>query len=90
MLFANFILLLFFSGVVWKTYDPHTFFSSGKDGELYQHEFREATRPADRANPVGVDLNIHGDLMHASSDKLVPTMSKSRLSSFNAANSGPQ
>ena len=61
-----------FSGIVWKHGDPHVFLSSSKDYTVYQHMFRDATRPADNANPVGVHISISGDVAHASSDKLVP------------------
>ncbi len=32
--------------------------------------FRDASRPGDNANPVGVDINIRGDVASACSDKL--------------------
>ncbi len=57
-------------GIVWKHNDPHVFLSSSKDYSLYQHMFRDATRPADNANPVGLGFSITGDVAHASSDKL--------------------
>ena len=61
------------AGIVWKHGDPHTFLSSSKDCMLYQHLFRDATRPADAANPVGIDINPTGSILYASSDKLAPT-----------------
>ncbi|XP_033639290.1 GATOR complex protein WDR24-like isoform X1 [Asterias rubens] len=51
------------TGVVWR--DPHCFVSGGKDGYLYQHIFKDAKRPADSVCPVGVSLNIYGDVCHA-------------------------
>ena len=63
-------LVVMVTGIVWKHNDPHVFLSSSKDSTLYQHMFRDATRPADNANPIGVDINICGDIAHASSDKL--------------------
>lgn len=38
--------------------------------------FRDATRPADSANPVGMDINLDGTVAHAYSDKLVNNTSK--------------
>ncbi|XP_077864597.1 GATOR2 complex protein WDR24 [Saccoglossus kowalevskii] len=57
------------TGVVWR-HDPHIFLSASKDCTLYQHVFRDAKRPGDKANPVGVDINIFGDVCHAASDNL--------------------
>ncbi len=61
---------IYFVGIVWKQKDPHVFYSSSKDCTLYQHMFRDAARPGDNANPVGVDINIRGDVASACSDKL--------------------
>ncbi|XP_077978398.1 GATOR2 complex protein WDR24-like isoform X2 [Glandiceps talaboti] len=57
------------TGIVWR-HDPHIFLSGSKDLTLYQHVFRDAKRPAETANPVGVDINIFGDVCHAASDIL--------------------
>jgi len=50
--------------IAWRG-DPHTLLSTSKDGTLYQHVFSDAVRPADKANPVGMNINSHGDLMVA-------------------------
>ncbi|KAL5007040.1 hypothetical protein ScPMuIL_015846 [Solemya velum] len=57
------------TGIVWKKDDPHVFFSSGKDGFLYQHIFHDAKRPADHTIPAGIDMSIMGDIAFAYSDK---------------------
>ena len=62
---------MFDTGIVWKPSDPHCFFSSSKDCTVYQHMFRDAIRPADKANPVGVDISVNGDVALATNDKLV-------------------
>ena len=36
-----------------------------KDCTLYQHGFQDATRPADKANPQGLAINIRGDVSYA-------------------------
>ncbi|CAH1788742.1 unnamed protein product, partial [Owenia fusiformis] len=59
------------TGIVWKQNDPHVFLSSSKDCTLWQHMFKDASRPANSANPVGLSINIRGDVSHAFSDKLV-------------------
>ncbi|XP_014664029.1 PREDICTED: WD repeat-containing protein 24-like [Priapulus caudatus] len=57
------------TGIAWR-HDPHNFLSVSKDCTLYQHLFRDAVRPADSAAPVGLAINIHGDVTHAVSNKL--------------------
>lgn len=52
---------------VWRG-DPHTIISAGKDATLYQHSFKDACRPADRANNHGLDLNINNDVCFAFCD----------------------
>ena len=56
-------------GIQWKAHDPYLFFSSSKDSTLYQHLFKDALRPADTANPVGLDIGLGGNMAHATSDK---------------------
>lgn len=68
-------MLVSVAGIVWKHDDPHIFLSSGKDNTVYQHVFRDATRPADAANPVCLDINIWGDLCYATSEKLAAVAS---------------
>lgn len=51
------------TGFAWRT--PHLLLTTSKDCTLYQHIFADASRPADRANPVGLDLNPHGDMGYA-------------------------
>ena len=50
--------------IAWGS-DPHTLISTSKDGSLYQHVFREAARPGDKANPVGLGFGINGEVIHA-------------------------
>ena len=57
-------------GIVWKHKDPHIFFSSSKDCTVYQHMFKDAKRPGDEANPVGIDISVTGEVASAMSDKL--------------------
>merc|ERR1719219_1382136 len=51
--------------IAWRTSNPHIMISTSKDGTLYQHVFRDAVRPGDKANPVGLSFNIQGDVTHA-------------------------
>ena len=47
--------------------------SGSKDGTLIQHAFKDAERPADTLPPVGMALNIRGDITYASCDSLMMT-----------------
>ncbi|RZF40833.1 hypothetical protein LSTR_LSTR003343 [Laodelphax striatellus] len=52
------------TGIAWRG-DPHTFLSTSRDCTLYYHLFKDATRPASKANPQGVAFNSRGDLAYA-------------------------
>lgn len=67
------------TGIAWRQ-DPHTFLTTSKDNTLYQHSFRDATRPADKANPSGLAINCTGDLCLALSDKIQSDANSSRES----------
>ena len=56
-------------GIVWKKSDPHVFYSSSKDGMLYQHIFKDANRPADKVVPSGLDMNLSGNVLHSHGSK---------------------
>ncbi|KAF4520935.1 hypothetical protein B566_EDAN008910 [Ephemera danica] len=49
------------TGIAWRG-DPHTFLSTSRDCNLYQHVFRDATRPANKANPQGISINSAGNM----------------------------
>ncbi|GBN98015.1 GATOR complex protein WDR24 [Araneus ventricosus] len=51
------------TGFAWRTHD--LLLTTSKDCTLYQHTFKDASRLADRANPVGLDINPHGDMSYA-------------------------
>ncbi|CAD6208442.1 GSCOCG00003454001-RA-CDS [Cotesia congregata] len=44
------------TGIAWRG-DPHSFISTSRDCTLYHHAFQEASRPANQANPQGLDIN---------------------------------
>ncbi|XP_022190901.1 GATOR complex protein WDR24 [Nilaparvata lugens] len=52
------------TGIAWRGH-PHTFLSTSRDCTLYHHLFKDATRPASKANPQGVAFNSRGDLAYA-------------------------
>ncbi|XP_046736696.1 GATOR complex protein WDR24 [Diprion similis] len=52
------------TGVAWRG-DPQYFFSTSRDCTLYHHVFKDATRPASKANPQGIALNCKGDVAYA-------------------------
>lgn len=74
------------AGIVWKPSDPHIFFSSSKDCTLYQHIFKDAVRPADKANPVALDISVMGDVALATNEKLVSTGKLTQIIHITCAN----
>ncbi|XP_015608767.1 GATOR complex protein WDR24 isoform X2 [Cephus cinctus] len=52
------------TGVAWRG-DPQSFLSTSRDCNLYHHVFKDATRPASKANPQGIALNAKGDIAYA-------------------------
>ncbi|XP_018335579.1 GATOR complex protein WDR24 [Agrilus planipennis] len=50
--------------VAWRG-EPHVFLSTSRDCTLYQHAFKDASRPASKANPQGISLNTKGDILYA-------------------------
>ncbi|RWS16395.1 WD repeat-containing protein 24-like protein [Dinothrombium tinctorium] len=66
---------------VWRG-SSHTLLSVGKDGLLYQHSIKDAQRPADHANPCGLDINNYNDICHAVSDLI------SKSNGLSSSNSG--
>lgn len=52
------------TGIEW--YDQNVFLTSGKDGNIYQHVFKDAKKPAETSNPVGLSMSLHGDIFHTS------------------------
>uniref|UniRef100_A0A3B3UYQ3 GATOR2 complex protein WDR24 n=1 Tax=Poecilia latipinna TaxID=48699 RepID=A0A3B3UYQ3_9TELE len=60
------------TGIVWRhQHDPHYLLSGSKDSTLYQHMFKDATRPVDKANPEGLCFGLMGDLAFAVNESLV-------------------
>lgn len=57
------------TGIVWHPRD-NNLFSSGRDGIVYHHAFRDAMRPADSANPVAACISANGSVIQATYDKL--------------------
>ncbi|KAJ8878271.1 hypothetical protein PR048_018848 [Dryococelus australis] len=52
------------TGVAWRG-NPNVFLSTSRDCTLYQHVFKDASRPAERANPQGISVNSRGDITYA-------------------------
>ncbi|KAG8199533.1 hypothetical protein JTE90_009375 [Oedothorax gibbosus] len=51
------------TGFAWR--NPQLLLTTSKDCSLYQNVFSDADRPAERANPVGLDFNAQGDMSYA-------------------------
>ncbi|XP_013785555.1 GATOR complex protein WDR24-like isoform X1 [Limulus polyphemus] len=58
------------TGFAWH-HEPHIILSTSKDSTLYLHVFKDAIRPADHANPIGLDISCYGDISYAASNKIV-------------------
>lgn len=71
--------------MVWKKRDPRSFLSCGKDNLLVQHTFNDATHPAKHANPVGLAIDIRGNIALARSDKRIESLSSSYAASLTAS-----
>lgn len=66
------------TGIVWRhCHDPYFLLSGSKDSTLYQHIFRDAKRPIDRANPEGLCYGLFGDLAFAAKESLISSSSSS-------------
>ncbi|XP_036446905.1 GATOR complex protein WDR24 [Colossoma macropomum] len=60
------------TGIVWRhQHDPYVLLSGSKDSTLYQHMFKDASRPVDRANPEGLCFGLFGDLAFAAKESLM-------------------
>lgn len=60
------------TGIVWRhQHEPHFLLSGSKDSTLYQHMFKDATRPVDKANPEGLCFGLFGDLAFAAKESLI-------------------
>ncbi|XP_071975805.1 GATOR2 complex protein WDR24 [Engystomops pustulosus] len=66
------------TGIIWRhSHDPYFMLSGSKDSTLYQHIFRDARRPIDRANPEGLCYGLLGDLAFAAKESLISSSSSS-------------
>uniref|UniRef100_A0A8D8G678 GATOR2 complex protein WDR24 n=1 Tax=Culex pipiens TaxID=7175 RepID=A0A8D8G678_CULPI len=53
------------TGIAFKGNDSHILLSTSKDSTVFKHMFKDAARPALRANPQGASFNYKGDLLYA-------------------------
>lgn len=60
------------TGIVWRhLHDPYFLLSGSKDSTLYQHIFKDASQPIERANPEGLCYSLYGDLAFAAKESLI-------------------
>ncbi|XP_052853922.1 GATOR complex protein WDR24 isoform X2 [Drosophila gunungcola] len=50
------------TGIAWQGSDSHCLLSISKDSTIYKHAFKDATRPAMKANAQGASLGRFGDI----------------------------
>uniref|UniRef100_UPI00358FE193 GATOR2 complex protein WDR24 isoform X1 n=1 Tax=Myxine glutinosa TaxID=7769 RepID=UPI00358FE193 len=59
------------TGIAWRLpHDPHLLISCAKDCTVFQHIFKDAKRPADRANPEALSIGPRGDVAFAAKEGL--------------------
>lgn len=68
--------------ISWKGSDPHTLLSTSKDSTIFKHAFKDASRPAEKANPQGASLNYKGDLLFSYKVKATPPAATSSRTGF--------
>ncbi|XP_053659175.1 GATOR complex protein WDR24 [Anopheles marshallii] len=73
------------TGIAFKGNDRHVLLSTSKDSTIFKHVFKDAARPAMRANPQGANFNYKGDLLYAYEMKLIPPPAPSSLLSQGTA-----
>ncbi|KYN00468.1 PREDICTED: WD repeat-containing protein 24 [Cyphomyrmex costatus] len=69
------------TGVAWRG-NPHSFLSTSRDCTLYHHVFDDAVRPASKANPQSVAINLKHDVTCASKVKYEPASIARQLSNL--------
>lgn len=57
------------TGIAWQGSDSHCLLSISKDSTIYKHAFKDATRPALKANAQGASLGRFGDISFANKIK---------------------
>lgn len=67
------------TGISWKGVDSHVLLSTSKDSTIYKHAFKDAARPALKANPQGACLNRKGELLYANKIKIITKGAHSSL-----------
>ncbi|KAH0951196.1 hypothetical protein HN011_008154 [Eciton burchellii] len=69
------------TGVAWRG-NPQSFLSTSRDCTLYHHVFEDATRPASKANPQSIALDLKGDVAYACKMKYEPVTTARQLSNI--------
>jgi len=57
------------TGIAWQGSDSHCLLSISKDSTIYKHAFKDATRPALKANAQGASWGRFGDISFANKIK---------------------
>lgn len=68
--------------IEWRGSDSNSILSTSKDSTIFKHVFKDAERPAEKANPQGASLNHKGDLLFAYKVKPTPQTTISSKSGF--------
>lgn len=72
------------TGIAWKGDNSQLLLSTSKDSSIYRHAFKDASRPALKANAQGASLGHRGDISFARKIKLTPTEAITQGSKINS------
>ncbi|XP_023292808.2 GATOR complex protein WDR24 [Lucilia cuprina] len=72
------------TGIAWKGNDPYCLLSTSKDSTIYKHAFKDASRPALKANVQGASLGRKGDISFANKLKFYLPVTAAQVVKSNA------
>lgn len=72
------------TGIAWKGDNSQILLSTSKDSTIYRHVFKDAIRPALKANVQGASLGHRGDISFARKIKLTSTETITQGSKINS------
>ncbi|XP_037945419.1 GATOR complex protein WDR24 [Teleopsis dalmanni] len=67
------------TGIAWKGGDSHCLLSTSKDSTIYKHAFKDAARPALKANAQGASLSRRGDISFANKIKVLAPVTAAQV-----------
>ncbi|KAL9893205.1 GATOR complex protein WDR24 [Glossina fuscipes] len=71
------------TGIAWKGNDSHCLLSTSKDSTIYKHAFKDASRPAIKANSQGASSGRGGDISFADKKKVYSIITATQMMKIN-------